>query len=277
VAKQEILDRLTEGIAGLTQSGRWREWLAVQSRFHRYSFHNALLIHLQRPDATQVAGFRTWRSLGRSVRRREAAIRILAPLQVRAGAPEEGDARRVRGFRTVSVFDVAQTDGDPLPEVCALLEGDDPGQLFGRLRSVAGELGFTVEERDDLGGAHGDCSHALRAIRILGANPGAQRVKTLAHELAHAILHDPKTSSVGSRALAELEAESVAFVVCEALGVAADGYSFGYVAVWSGGGPEAIERVRGSAVRIQAAAHRILASAEQPSAHAGPAAGSTRR
>jgi len=189
-ARADLLVRLTEGVSRLTSSERWREWLEVQSRFHRYSFHNTLLILAQRPEATRVAGYRAWRTLDRFVRRGELGIRILAPMVAKVdddadtGDPSSGGGVRVlRGFRPVTVFDLSQTDGRPLPEICTRLAGEDGPGVFERLVTVAGGLGFSVAASTDLPeGVNGDCSHGRRRIRILATNPPAQRVKTLAHD-----------------------------------------------------------------------------------------------
>jgi hypothetical protein len=123
---------------------------------------------------------------------------------------------------------------------------------------VAHSIGFTVEEDYLPGERNGDCSFDDRRIRVEVTNSEAQQVKTLAHELAHAMLHEEFTD----RALAELEAESVAYVVCNAIGMATDEYSFGYVAGWAGGGDEAIAGIKASGQRIQQAANRILDGVE---------------
>lgn len=122
--RDDVLNRLTEGITNLTSSDAWQEWLTVQSRFHRYSFNNTLLIHLQRPEATRVAGFHAWRRLGRNVRKGEKAIWILAPVtrkpadEERSGASAAAERGRVLvAFKPTAVFDIAQTDGEELPEV----------------------------------------------------------------------------------------------------------------------------------------------------------------
>ncbi len=251
----KCINQLAEGIARLTTSGEWRRYLEFQSRFHRYSFNNVLLIAAQCPGATQVAGFRAWRGLGRFVRAGEKAIWILAPIVYRPqGLVEDESERVVRGFKFVPVFDVAQTDGAELPSVCNQLVGDDPDGHFARLVEVAGSLGFAVEDHVLAGSINGDCSHDDRRIRIETRNAPAQRLKTLAHELAHALLHE----GFADRALAELEAESTAYVVCRALGVDSGDYSFGYVATWAGGGEQAVAAVRASCGRIQRAAAAIL-------------------
>lgn len=261
--KTNILERLAEGITQLTNSERWQEWLTMQSRFHSYSFNNTLLILGQKPNATRVAGFNAWRKLDRFVRKGEKGIRILAPMVYKSDAGADVTASNestkvIRGFKAVPVFDVSQTDGADLLEVCTRLDGEDDAGLFERLRTVAVSIGFTVEDGTDLGGANGMCTHDDHRIWVLASNSPVQRVKTLAHELGHAILHAPGDARPDSRALIELEAESVAFVVCTAAGITSDDYSFGYVATWSGGGDEAISAIKASGGRIQQAADQIL-------------------
>ncbi len=259
--RDNLIDSLTEGIEALTTSDAWRAHLEVQGRFHRYSFSNALLISRQDPEATRVAGFATWKKLGRAVRKGERGLWILAPMTGRRTRTDDGEEHRaVVGFRPVAVFDVAQTDGEPLPEVCRTLRGDDPGAGFDLLAGRAVRLGYSVETTELPGSTNGDCSFSRRRIRIECRNEPAQRVKTLAHELAHVLLHE----GTDDRALAELEAESTAFVVCRTLGLDTSDYSFGYVACWAGGGVEAVARIKSSGARIQRAAAVILESADQP-------------
>jgi antirestriction protein ArdC len=261
----ELIAQLTEGISNLTSSGEWQRHLDLQGRFPRYSFNNVLLIATQHPQATRVAGFNTWRSMQRVVRRGEKAIWILAPLVSRREGPGGDEERFIRGFRFVPVFDVAQTDGDPLPSICSRLSGDDPAGLYTRLRHVAHGIGFVVEDHAFAGSTNGDCCHSEHRIRIETANAPAQRTKTLAHEIAHALLHE----NIEDRACAELEAESTAYVVCQALGLDTRDYSFGYVATWAGGGPEAIASIKVSCERIQRTAAIILTAFDATQAPIG--------
>lgn len=255
----ELVEKLTEGIASLAGSAQWRHHLEFQSRFHRYSFGNVVLIATQRPEATWVAGFNAWRRLGRWVRKGESAIWILAPMTYRRRDGEGTDETPViRGFKFIPVFDISQTDGAEPPEVCTRLEGDDPACVYGRLVSVASSVGFSVQDHDFGSAVNGDCDHRSRTIRVEVANKPAQRVKTLAHEIAHALLH----ADFEDRALAELEAESTAYVVCQALGIDSGRYSFGYLATWAGGGDAAIAAIRASCQRIQAASASILGTSE---------------
>ncbi len=262
--RDRLLEELTTGIAELTTSERWQHFLDVQSRFHRYSFLNTLAIQLQRPDeATQVAGFHTWRRLGRRVRKGEKGIAILAPVVRRVRVEDDNGDKHVlvgapTAFRVVHVFDVAQTDGEELPSICERLEGDDVSGAYARLVEVAHSLGYTVEEDYLPDARNGDCNFAEHRIRVEVRNSEAQQVKTLAHEIAHAMLHE----GFQDRSLAELEAESVAFVVCRALGIESASYTFGYVAGWAGGGTEAIAAIKAAGARIQRTADAILSPAD---------------
>lgn len=260
--RDEMIEKLAEGIKQLTTSADWQRWLTVQSRFHRYSFNNTLLIQLQRPDASRVAGFRAWQQMGRQVRKGEKAIWILAPvtkkadqvdLEVTANSPD-AKGRVLVAFRPACVFDIMQTDGEDLVEVCSRLTGDAPEGIYERLVAVAQSIGYRVEDFDFPGATNGDCSFDLRRIRVHAGNRPAQRVKTIAHELAHAMLHE----GYSNRAVAELEAESVAFIVMSAVGLDSSDYSFGYVATWAGGGDEAVAAIKASGQRIQRTADDIL-------------------
>jgi antirestriction protein ArdC len=257
--KDEIIGKLTAGIEQLTSSQRWQDWLALQSRFHHYSFRNALLIQLQCPRATRVAGFRAWQELDRQVRKGEKAIWILAPVTRKRETSDipvhDDDPKRVIvSFKPACVFDVSQTDGEPLPEVCSRLDGSAPDGVYERLIAVAHSIGYSVEDCDFTDSRNGDCTFDLHRIRVRRHNAATQRLKSLAHELAHAMLHE----NTQDRSIAELEAESVAFIVSAALGVATDDYSFGYVTTWAGGGDSAISAIKESAARIQQTADRIL-------------------
>lgn len=253
-SKPELLDQLAQGILRLTSSAAWERWLRVSQTFHRYSFQNQVLILQQRPDATWVAGYRTWLRLGRQVRQGERAIRILAPCLASgdATAPEDRPPPVLLGFRVARVFDLAQTAGPDLPQPVRALGAGDAGEgagvALGRLWQRALELDFAVQFASLWGSRNGDCSHALHRIRISRNLSPTHQVKTLAHELAHAVLHGEDFQ--GSRALAELEAESVAYLVCQELGVDSSEYSFGYVATWAGGGPEAARLVSATGTRI---------------------------
>jgi len=263
--KTDVLERLREGITNLTSSDQWTQWLDIQRRFHNYSWGNCLLIALQRPDATRIAGYRRWQEMGRHVLKGEKGIAILAPIIYRNKIESE-DAETdaishgvVTAFRPAYVFDVSQTDGEPLPEVTHRLTGPEPRGAFQSLVTVAEGFGFHVELSDSLGSTNGDFNFDLNRIRINENVEAAQAVKTLAHEIGHGLLHRPETYPAdATRGLLELEAESVAYVVCSELGLDSSQYSFGYVAGWAGGGEAASKLISSSAQRINLAARKIL-------------------
>ncbi len=275
---QAALELLRAGLEDLTSSQSWERWLRFRRRFHNYSFHNQILILRQFPEATQVAGYRNWQQMGRQVRRGERGIGVLAPVVRR---PAEGGAASELHdldlppifFRVVRVFDVSQTDGAPLPSPVQEFCEDGPEGALADLWALAGELGFAVELTELRAGRRGDCSHALRRIRVDSRLAPGPLIKTLSHELAHAILHGPDFP--GDRPLAELEAESVAFVICHHLGVDSSGYSFGYVASWAGVGQQAAMQISRSGARIAAAADRIQAAFRRDPVSSGEAGGAS--
>ena len=263
----ELFEALNEGIAGLTTSERWTQYLDVQSRFPRYSPNNVLLILAQKPDATRVAGYRAWQAMGHQVIAKESALRVFAPMRYRRDNSVEADVTpEVRGFKLVPVFDVSQTTGPELPDIVSKLRGLAPEGVFSALTQFAEGIGFSVERPSSLeSGANGDTDHSIGRIRVAASNDDAQQVKTLAHEIGHALLHDPEvaTNRELSRGLKELEAESVAYVICRGLGLETGEYSFGYVVGWAGGSEEALRGIKASAGRIQRAAAAVLATFEE--------------
>jgi len=267
--RPELLARLTDGISNLTTSDEWQRYLNVQGRFHRYSFSNALLIAAQNPNATRIAGFNTWRKLDRLVRKGEKAIWILAPMVYKDVHAQTGDDERViRGFKFVPVFDISQTDGPDLPEVRpSLLDGAAPLILWADLLDQVGAAGYTVGYAD-LTPANGRTDFTAATVTLRTALSGALQVKTLAHELAHIQLHAPDVRPAGcDRPRAEVEAESVAYIVTAANGVATDSYTVPYVTGWAGGDRELIAS---TAHRVLSCARTILTRPE-PVTAAAPA------
>jgi len=249
----DMLERLERGIRELTTSDRWAEFLRVQATFRQYSHRNALLIAQQCPHAEYVAGFGAWRRLGRSVRRGERAIWILAPTGNRISGTDEEQARPVR-FVSVPVFDISQTEGLALPEICSRLNEQHGDDAYIHLSKIAVELGFTPTLVELDHGVNGECNFTTRAIGIERRNGSAQRVKSLAHELAHALLHEHATD----RSRAELEAESAAYVICQLLGIDSGQYSFGYVASWIGDGSKAVEAIHRSCDEITRVVNEVM-------------------
>jgi antirestriction protein ArdC len=232
--------------------------LTTMARFHTYSWHNVCLIASQRPTATRVAGFHTWRTMGRFVRKGEKGIAILAPIVRRRGADiAVDDKRTVVGFRAAYVFDIEQTDGDPLP--AASEASGDPGMTTGLLQAALLDRGIALEFVDDLSGALG--TSAAGRIQILSGLSPASAFTTLVHEYAHELLHHTDDQPA-SRDTRELEAEAVAFVVGSAVGLDAGAASRDYILLYRGDRAALAQ----SLTRIQRTAATILEALDRQSA-----------
>ena len=248
----DALDKLA-ALLDEGHSDRLTALLKTMARFHRYSFHNVALIAMQYPTATRVAGFQTWRSMNRFVRRGEKGIAILAPIVGRRAiepvSDEPESQKTIVAFRAVHVFDVAQTDGEPLPEVAQA--SGDPGDRLSALKAAIVGAGISLEYADDLDGALGT-SHGGR-IRIRTGLTPAEELIVLAHEWGHELLHrgDDRPASRDTR---ELEAEAVAFVVGEAVGLNAGEAARDYLHLYRGDR----DGLAASLDRIQRAAAIIL-------------------
>ena len=247
--------QLVDAVAELVHSEKWAQMLAIAARFTTYSPSNVLLIAVQRPDATQVAGIRTWNSLGRHVVKGEHGIAILAPCLYRTeedAAPSSDDGRgpeptdegpmprrELRGFRVVHVFDVTQTDGTPLPNAAPqLLTGDAPLKVWDGLVGLTLKAGYRLERRTCPAGVNGWTAPEEKVVVVDKNLEPAQAAKTLAHEFGHI-----RANHYGRfpdyaidrrcRGAAEVEAESIAYVVTSHLGMDPADYSVPYVAGWA--------------------------------------------
>jgi hypothetical protein len=248
------LEVLGREIQMLSNQDRWVEYLRFQARFRSYSPHNTLLILSQFPEASWVAGRRVWEELGRQVKKSAEPIRILAPVFRYAPGEDQDRERRLVGFRMVAVYDVSQTEGDPLPTPVVPLRGVPDPSHVSAAESIASGLGFCVRRAPMPLGQYGACDFSRGEITIAeGADP-LHSFKTLVHELTHALLHQ----SCNERDKAEVEAESVAFLVLQCLGYDAKGYSPGYVLSWAGSPGEALRRFTTLGRRITRTACEIL-------------------
>jgi antirestriction protein ArdC len=205
-------ERLAAAVEQMADSDTFAAWLRARAAFHDYSFNNTLLIVAQRPDATQVAGYKTWQKVGRQVRKGEHGIRILAPCVVKR---ETGDGNEERAlfFHTVSVFDIAQTDGDALPELdYQPLEGECP-ELADFLCDVAMAAGLEIRLESLADGMHGYLRRSERLIVVDTECSPAMAAKVVAHELGHYFdpwLADHADAYAAHRGDCEAVAESVA-------------------------------------------------------------------
>jgi hypothetical protein len=273
---RRVHDQLAVAVTNLTGSTGWRQMLTVAARLPTYSPHNVVLIASQFPAATRVCGYASWRALGRQVRAGERGIAILAPVTVRGrrdraatavaqpSAVDRQDSstdpttKTVRGFRSVTVFDISQTEGPALPEVRPrLLDGAAPPGLWESLAGQVTAAGFTLI-RGDCAPANGVTDHQSRTVTVLAGLAAAQAVKTLAHELAHTRMHGPDRPAGIDRPVAEVEAESVAYLVTTAHGMDPTDYTVPYVAGWSGG---QLGIVLATTERVLSTAGEIIAAA----------------
>lgn len=234
-------------------------YLAMLARFHRYSYGNVLLIASQRPEATHVAGFQTWKKLGRFVKKGEKGILILAPIIIRrpkdndAEADDTHEAETVLRFRGVHVFDVAQTDGEPLPAPAEV--AGDPGACLSRLRGAVTARGISLDYDELPGGAEGVSRGGRISLRP-GLAP-AHEFSVLVHELAHELLHQG-AEKPPAKVVRETEAEAVAFVVCHAIGLDTGTAASDYIQLYRGNTAQLAQ----SFDRIQRAAAEIIEGME---------------
>ena len=258
---KEITDKLEAGLKELFESEKYKSYLSNMSKFHNYSFNNTLLIAMQKPEATLVAGYQAWqKNFERHVNKGEKAIRILAPAPYKIkeerdkldpvtgemmfdenGMPQKEETEvTIPAFRAVSVFDVSQTDGKPIPEleVNELLSTVEGYEDF--VQALMNISPVPIAFEDIPGDSKGYFSTAEKRIAVQDNMSESQTLKTMVHEVAHSMLHDKEVNQsmdipVKDRNTKEVEAESVAFTVCQHFGIDTSDYSFGYIAGWSSG------------------------------------------
>ena len=286
---KEITDRLEQGITELFESERYREYLRVMSKFHNYSFNNTLLIAMQKPDASLVAGFSAWKNnFGRNVMKGQKGIKIIAPSPYKVkqemkkidphtqqpiigkdGKPvTEEKEITIPAYKVVSVFDVSQTEGKELPDIAVdELTGDVERyrDFFAALEKTSPvPIGFEQIP----GSSHGYYHLEDKRIAIDEGMSEIQTLKTAIHEIAHAKLHDIDLNAPENeqqprvdRRTREVEAESVAYTVCQHYGLDTSDYSFGYVAGWSSG--RELSELKSSLETIRSAAAEIINSIDE--------------
>lgn len=253
-----ILESLKAGVEDLFTSERYADYLKTMAKFHNYSFNNTLLIAMQRPDATLVTGYKNWQSMGRQVKKGEKGITIIAPAPVKCkkqrkvldqeqrpvfdkqGNPvlEEVEVKIPR-FKAITVFDIAQTTGEPI-ELLAPKELQEAVNDYALFMRAITEISIVPIRFDEIsGGAKGYYHNVNKEIVIQQGMSESQTIKTAIHESSHARLHDKdlmeSRGEEKDRLTKEVEAESVAYCVCSALGLDTSEYSFPYIAGWSSG------------------------------------------
>jgi antirestriction protein ArdC len=244
---EQTLETLAIQTAEARQSEQFLAYLRSCARFHAYSFGNLMLILWQKPSATQVAGYRTWQRMNRYVRKGEKGIAILAPCIFK---DKDDETKNRIWFKTVYVFDISQTEGEPLPEI-DWRTTEQNAELQAALTALVAANGWEVSYTDDLEGAEGMCRYQSRMIALLKGTG----TSTLIHEIGHMLLHADQQGM--SRQDKETEAESVSYVVCTHFGIETAAPM--YLAGWSDP-----KQIKEHAERIIKTAHRIIESV-QPS------------
>lgn len=280
---KELTEKLEQGVSEIFTSGRYAEYLSAMSKFHSYSFGNIMLILMQNPAASCVAGYHAWKkNFGRTVKAGEHGIKILAPCPYRrfveqdqidangqpvldaTGKPvRERTLVQLMRFRIVTVFDISQTEGKELP-------GIGVRELTGDITNYT-ELADAITSASPVpilyevppGEAKGCFNSVTGEIQIRPEMSQRQTVKTMLHEISHAMLHrrtgnDPPAKDRHTR---EVEAESVAYVVCQHFGIDTSDYSFGYVAGWSKG--KKLDELKASLDTIRSCAANLIDAMEQ--------------
>jgi len=284
--RQEVLKDLTEqlekSIQDFMESEKYKTFLSSMAKFHNYSLNNQILIAVQKPDSTLCAGYTTWQKQNRYVKKGEKGIRIICPAPYKkeylkdvidktTGKPEllpDGKAKQeivqkvIPFFKVGYVYDISQTEGQPLPEIADILEGDLDEVLKSLKEAMLQVSPVPVRFQPIDGEANGFYSPAAGEIVVDSTLSEKQSLKTLIHETAHALLHNPETaSSQSTRETKEVEAESVAYVVCQYFGLDTSDYSFGYIAGWSSG--KGTPELKASLETIRETSNGIITKTEQ--------------
>ena len=267
----EITEQLEQGLRDLFNSEKYKTYLTTMSKFHYYSFNNTLLIAMQRPDATLVAGYGAWqKNFERHVKKGAKGIKIISPVKLKVDvedkdAPEEGATKQIEvtKFKVSTVFDVSDTKGKELPTIgVEMLSGqvEKYHQMIAALTKISK---VPIEYQDIDGGGKGYFSLKDRKIVVQKDMTQVQTLKTLIHEIAHSKLHDyplDKSDENGmerkDKRTKEVEAESVAYTVCQHFGVDTSDYSFGYIAGWSSG--KELDELKSSMMTIRKTASEII-------------------
>ena len=283
---QEITEKLEQGIKELFESEKYKTYLNTMSKFHNYSFNNTMLIAMQKPDATLVAGFKAWqKNFDRHVKKGEKGIRILAPapykikeerdkidpvtqelLLDKDGNPQKEEVEiTIPAFRAVSVFDVAQTDGKPIPELAAKELLSDVEGYQDMIRAVEAISPVPIELEEIAGDSKGYYDREAKRIAVQENMSESQTLKTMIHEVAHSKLHSKEVEQDEQmrkdRNTKEVEAESIAYTVCQHFGVDTSDYSFGYIAGWSSG--RDTKELRASMDTIRRTASELITGIEE--------------
>lgn len=244
----DALDKLGEQLEQ-GASEQMLVYLSAMARFRNYSWGNVILISLQRNDASKVAGYQTWRKLSRQVKKGEHGIAIMAPIVRRKQMDDDRTVEEVFAFKTAYVFDVSQTEGKPLPE--ATQARGEPGEWTARLKTYLAGQGIQLVRLGSMSRVEGaSFGGAIAVRRGLSA---AEEFSVLCHETAHEMLHRADETPNSSKTVRETEAEAVAFVVCQAVGLDTNSASADYLSLYAGNKnvlAKSLGRIQRTAARI---------------------------
>lgn len=277
---RELLKQLEKGVQELFESERYKAYLNTMSKFHNYSAHNVLLILSQKPESSYVAGYQSWRNnFERHVKKGESGLKIIAPVTVHKEVLKERiDAQtgkrildesgnpimdkttiNTKSFTVTKVFDVSQTEGKELPTLATQLTND-----ISRFSEVIDAIKDAVPvpiEFASLSRANGFYSVKDEKIVIKDTLSEEQKLKTIFHELGHAIMHNADTERTFDTRTREVQAESVAYVMCNHFGIDSSSYSFGYISSWSS--DKQTKELKQSLSTIQKTADYLISNIEQ--------------
>lgn len=249
-----LLSQLEDGIKDLFESDKYKEYLNIMSKFHNYSFNNLMLIYMQKPDATNIAGYTSWdKSFHRHVKKGEKAIKIIAPeffkreveavkidengsvIYDKEGKPvTEKKIQEYIAYKITNVFDISQTEGQNLPTITHKLNTDvtDYKKIFDAIKEVS-PVPIIIKSYE--GSSNGYYDLEKKEIVVQKSMSEAQIIKTMLHEVAHSILHNKENGECrdADGQTKEVQAESIAYCVANYIGIDTSDYSFGYVAGWS--------------------------------------------
>ena len=279
---KEITDQLEAGIQELFESDKFKDYLTCMSKFHNYSLNNTILIAMQKPDATLVAGYKAWQTdHGRTVRKGEHGIKILAPCKFKvtvesdengtlenSGNDEKTKVMEYLRFKITHVFDVSQTEGKELPSIGVDELTGDVREYRSMYKALVRTCPVAIVMEEIEGGAKGYYNDTDKRIAILAGMSEMQTIKTIIHEMAHQKMHAEENADPEhpvDRRTKEVEAESVAYTVCQHLGLDTSDYSFGYIAGWSS--TRDTKELKASLERIRSASDELITEIDKNLEH----------
>ncbi|MCM3571270.1 ArdC-like ssDNA-binding domain-containing protein [Neobacillus mesonae] len=269
---EEYFEEIVKGVRGILTDEKYKEYLNFSAKLPRYSFNNLMMIYMQNPQATYVAGMKTWNSLGRKIIKGEKALKILAPIQKKfeeekqneAGQKEIEEVTKIVGFRTVPVYDVRQTEGMPIPLNPIVPEKVEPSdfaaKIYDHLKNKLNEELPVTEKILDRNGLYGYYTPSEHSITINHKHDVTNKLTTLIHEYAHSIFHSSEGKYKDSgKDVKETQAESFAYLTCKYFGLDSSRFTFPYLASYAGNSDQLLLRHQDE---IQKETNRLITKIE---------------